>query len=287
VKRLARRAVTRVLDLAEERQRALQQTSPATKAALRTLVLRYRELDAAGTLPPVWETGLRVFSQFDEDGVLLFLLAAGGLKTQRFVDIGAGDGVWASNTANLALNLGFHGLFVEARTPEIERGRAFYARHPDSKERPPVFAQSFVTRENVDGLVRDAGLDGEIDVLSIDIDGNDYWIWDALTAASPRLVVVEAHTELGLEDVVAPYEASFDWRTAAPGAPLGASPAAFVKLADRLGYRLVGANLYGFNLFFARADVVPQLPAIAVAEVFRHGSYPAELRDAAAAAAHP
>ncbi|MDX6504515.1 MAG: hypothetical protein QOE29_1640, partial [Gaiellaceae bacterium] len=205
MKRLARRVVDRVLELGEERQHRLQQTSPATKIALRTLFLRYREQAGSGALPSVWDTGFRVFSQFDEDGVLLFLLASGGLETRRFVDIGAGDGVWASNCANVALNLGFHGLFVEARSVEVERGRAFYASHPDSRERPPVFVQSFVTREAIDDLVRGAGFEGEIDLLSIDIDGNDYWIWEALTVVSPRLVVVEAHTELGLADSVAPY----------------------------------------------------------------------------------
>jgi hypothetical protein len=280
VKRLARRVVDRVLELGEERQHRLQQTSPATKVALRTLFLRYREQARSGALPSVWDTGFRVFSQFDEDGVLLFLLASGGLETRRFVDIGAGDGVWASNCANVALNLGFHGLFVEARSVEVERGRAFYASHPDSRERPPVFVQSFVTREAIDDLVRGAGFEGEIDLLSIDIDGNDYWIWEALTVVSPRLVVVEAHTELGLADSVAPYDPAFDWHTAAPGTPIGASAAAFVALGERLGYRLVGTNLYGFNLFFARNDVAPDLPSVPIEDVFRHGSYAAGQRGA-------
>jgi len=276
-KHLARGLVERVLELADDRRRLDERTSPATKIAQRSVFLHYRNLVTSGDrLPSVWETGYRVFSQFDEDGVILFCLAVAGIESGKFVDIGAGDGVVSSNTANLALNLGFHGLFVDAREPEIERGRGFYETHSDTRERPPVFVREFVTRENVNDIVRDAGFEGEIDLLSIDIDGNDYWIFDALECARPRLVCIETHTELGLEDFVAPYDSDFDWRRAPPGTRIGASPVATTRLAERLGYRLVGANLYGFNTLYLRGDVVPVdvLPTIDVEELFRHGSYP-------------
>jgi hypothetical protein len=276
-KQLTRGLVDRVLELADERRRLDERTSPATKIAQRSLFLEYRRLVASGDrLPSVWETGYRVFSQFDEDGVILFCLAVAGSGTRKFVDIGAGDGIVSSNTANLALNLGFHGLFVDAREPEVERGRRFYSTHSDSSERPPVFVREFVTRENVNDIVHSAGFEGEIDLLSIDIDGNDYWIFEALECVRPRLVCIETHTELGLEDFVAPYDPDFDWRRAPPGTRIGASPLATTRLAERLGYRLVGANLYGFNTLYLRADVVPVdvLPTIEVEELFRHGSYP-------------
>ena len=283
-KQLARALVERALELADERRRLDDRTSPATKIAQRSLFLEYRRLAASGDrLPSVWETGYRIFSQFDEDGVILFLLAVAGTGTGRFVDIGAGDGVIASNTANLALNLGFHGLFVDAREGEIDRGRRFYAEHPDTRERPPVFVREFVTRESVNDIVRGAGFEGEIDVLSIDIDGNDYWIFEALECVQPRLACIETHTELGLEDFVAPYDPKFDGHRAPPGTRIGASPVATTLLAERLGYRLVGANLYGFNTLYLRADLVPGglLPTIAVEEVFRHASYgPESIRPA-------
>jgi hypothetical protein len=275
-RQLTRELIERVLELADERRRLDERTSPATKIAQRSLFLDYRRLVTSGAgLPSVWETGYRVFSQFDEDGVILFCLAAGGIGTRRFVDIGAGDGVVSSNTANLALNLGFHGLFVDAREVEVERGSRFYATHADTRERPPVFLKEFVTRENVNDIVRDAGFEGEIDLLSIDIDGNDYWIFEALECVRPRLVCIETHTELGLDDFVAPYDPDFDWRRAPPGARIGASAVATTRLAERLGYRLVGANLYGFNTLYLRSDVVPVdvLPTIGVEELFRHGSY--------------
>ena len=280
-KQIVRGLVERVLELADARRRLDERTAPATKIAQRSLFLEYRRLAAAGNhLPSVWETGYRVFSQFDEDGVILFCLALAGTGTRRFVDIGSGDGVISSNTANLALNLGFHGLFVDAQEPEIERGRRFYATHPDTRERPPLFVPGFVTRENVNDIVRGAGFEGEIDLLSIDIDGNDYWILEALDCVQPRLVCVETHTELGLEDFVAPYQADFDWRRAPTGTRIGASPVATTRLAERLGYRLVGANVYGFNTLYLRADLVPVdvLPTIEVEELLRHASYGHEWR---------
>jgi hypothetical protein len=274
-KQLARGMVERVLQLSDERRLLDEKTSPATKIALRSLLHSYQRLVAAGDpLPSIHDSGFRVFSQFDEDGVILYLLGAGGIGTRRFVDLGAGDGVYASNCANLALNLGFDGLFIEADAAKAARAQSFYESHPDTRERPPAVVQAFLTRDNVDDHLRNAGFEGEIDLVSIDVDGNDYWLWRSLTCVSPRFVVVEAHTELGREDYVMPYDPGFDWRNAPSGARIGASPAAFLGLADELGYRLVGSNLYGFNLCLARNDVgVGTLPAIGIGELFRHGSY--------------
>jgi hypothetical protein len=251
-----------------------RKTSPATKIALRRIQLDYRSRVLSGQpLPAIWDTGFRVFSEFDEDGVTLFLLSVDGSNSRRFVDIGAGDGVFASNTANLALNLGFHGLLIDANGSLVERGRRFYARHPDTMLQPPAFVHAAVTPDNVNELVRGAGFEGEIDLLSIDIDGNDYWIWEALTCVTPRFVLAEAHTMYGLEDWVMPYQPDFDARSARAGVRIGASPVAMGKLAQRLGYRMVGANLYGFNIFYARNDVAEMLPAIDVEQLFRHVSY--------------
>ena len=262
----------RVAEVLLRRQRLDSATSPATKLALRQLALDYRDRAARGApLPSVADAGFRVFSQFDEDGILHFLLAVTGAATRRFVDIGAGDGLWAGNTANLAFNLGFDGLFVEADERSIERGRRVYATHPDTSLYPPRFVRSMVTRENVNAIVRDAGVAGEVDVLSIDIDGNDYWIWEALDAITPRLVVIESRIELGARGVVQPYAADFRWDHSSQPDLLGASPDALARLGERKGYRLVGANRFGFNLFFVRDDLAPGLlPAVPAESLLSH-----------------
>jgi hypothetical protein len=224
----ARELLRPLLDLGEERRR----TSPATKLGLRTLQHDYGRIAASGApLPSVWDTGLRVFSELDEDGVILFLLAVGGPGTRRFVDIGAGDGLVASNTANLALNLGFRGLHVEGDPTLVRRGRGFYARHPDTTLWPPASVQAMVTPEGVDA--------------------------------------VEAHPGYGLDDYVMPYTEGFDARAVPAGTRIGASAVAMTGLAGRLGYRLVGANVLGFNLFYARDDVALELPVVGVEQMLR------------------
>jgi hypothetical protein len=246
--------------------------SPSTKIALRALYLSYRTAIAEGRpIPGVSETGFRVFSQADEDGIVLFLLAAAQVDRGRFVELGAGDCLAASNCANLALNLGFHGVFVDADAAKIEHGRRLYSTHPDTRAYPPRAIAAFLTRENVNDVVWRAGIEGELDVLSIDVDGNDYWLWEALTCVRPRIVVIEVHTEYRLHDVLAPYRAHFDWRQLPEGEPVGASPVAMTRLAERLGYRLVGGNRYGFNAFYLREDLgVDLVPSVGVEALLRH-----------------
>ena len=93
-------------------------------------------------LPSNLGGGARIFSQFEEDGLLLFLDAVLELENKVFVDIGSSDGI-NSNCANLALNLGWHGLFIDGSSSGIAKGRIYYERHPDTKLYPPVFITCF------------------------------------------------------------------------------------------------------------------------------------------------
>ena len=167
--------VRRLLALASrletEVDKAALGSRPEIKIALRAEFGRIRQAVLEGRpLPRLMDTGFLVYSQNDEDGILLFLLAVCGIGTRRFVDIGAGNCLTASNCANLALNLGFHGLFIEGDARRLHEGRRTYSRHPGSAQYPPAMVEAFVTRENVDTLILDAGFSGAIDVLSIDLD---------------------------------------------------------------------------------------------------------------------
>ena len=271
-RQIARRIVDRVFEVVASQQSILEKTSPSTKIALKSLYLSYRsKVEKGEKLPSVWDLGFRIFSQFDEDGILVFLLAVIGVGPGKFVDIGGGDGIHASNCANLALNFGFHGLFIDKDLEEIEKGERFYRSHPDTRLYPPKFQQTMVDKTNINQVIRDAGFEGEIDVLSIDIDGNDYWVWDALECISPRIVLIETHVEFGMNSIVVPYDKNFSWERGVHPQYLGASPVAMTKLARRLGYRLVGANRFGFNAFYVRNDLGKDLiPEIEVSEVLRH-----------------
>ena len=120
-------------------------------------------------------------------------------------------------------------------------------------------AQAFVTRENIDALIGTNGLSGEIGLLSVDIDGVDYFVWEAIMVVQPALVVVEYNARFGPERAVTvPYDAAFQ-RGAAHSSHIyyGASLAALVGLGKRKGYAFVGANSAGNNAFFVRRDLLP------------------------------
>lgn len=270
--RAARSMLARGLDAAARHGALRERTSPAVKVALKSLYARYRADVAAGRpLPTPFEAGFRIFSQFDEDGIVLLLLAAIGMGPGRFVDLGAGDGIAASNCANLAFNLGFHGLFVDADEASIRRGERAYAHHEDTALWPPIFRHEALTRENVNGVVRESGFAGEIDLLSLDVDGNEYWLWAALECISPRIVVVETHVEFGMRPIVVPYDPGAGLSRGAHPQYAGASPLAMTRLAEQRGYRLVAGNRFGFNAFYVRNDLAPdRLPAIEVEQLLRH-----------------
>jgi len=255
-----------------ERARSDARWSPALKVGLRHLWLYYADRASRGAaIGDASAAGFRIFSQFEEDGITLALLASLGDGPRLFVDIGAGDGVFASNCANLAINLGFHGLFIDGNAALVERGRAVYADHPDTSLYPPVFVNAKVTPATVNDVIASAGFTGEIDFLSIDIDGNDYWVWEALTVIEPRLVLIETHPELGYRSRVAPYAEDPARVDGMPAHFLGASPSAMTAMAARRGYRLVAANRFGFNLFYVREDLAtPMMPGIPSDDLFRH-----------------
>ena len=243
--------------------------SPQVKINQKILYHFYRQAIRQRQRIPLSQTGFRVFSQFEEDGILLYIFAALGISQGTFIDIGAGDGI-NSNCANLAVNSGWRGLFIDGNAESIAKGRAYYAANPDTWAYPPVFVHSFVQRENINDLIRDNGYAGEVDLASIDVDGNDYWIWDALTAAEPRVVIIETHIEFGFNSIVVPYDKDYTYPGKHPHYH-GASPVAMEKLARKKGYRLVGANHYGFNTIYVKNGIGEDfLPAVSVESILAH-----------------
>lgn len=249
-------------------------TSASAKAAMvwMMLELQSRARLEDQPLPLLRDSGFRVFSQFEEDGYLLYLAAVLELEPKIFLDIGAADGI-SSNCANLALNLGWHGLFIEGDPEKIERGKRFYASHPDTNFYPPVFKQAFITAENINEVVSGAGFSGTIGICSIDIDGNDCWVWKALEVVSPAVVVVETQIDFGMRNIAVPYNRGHRYPGKHPDY-YGASVVAMQSLATKKGYRLVGANRFGINLIFVRNDVFPdRVPAVSLESVLRHPRY--------------
>ncbi|MFT4771638.1 MAG: hypothetical protein ACJAZC_001223 [Cryomorphaceae bacterium] len=245
--------------------------NPSVQIGQRQMFLQYREQAGKDELPSISETGFRVFSQFEEDGMLLFIFSVLGMEKKVFVEIGSDDGV-NSNSANLYFNFGWRGLFIDGNPASIKRGKRFFSKYPHSWFYQPKFLCAKVNRENVNELIKNAGITGEIGMLSIDIDGYDYWVWDALEVIQPQVVIIETHNEFGMENIVVPYDPNYSY----PGKhPIyhGASPIAMTKLANKKGYRLVGANELGFNFIFVKNGLADsQIPEVSVESVLTHPS---------------
>lgn len=248
------------------------------------LAAQHRSTATVPLTGPLWEHGFSRYSQTDEDGILLYLFAVLGTTSRTAVEICAGDGT-ECNTANLILNHGWHALLVDGDPANVERSRRFYSRAKQTYVFPPKVVQAWITRASVNDLLVTNGFDGEIDLLSLDLDGVDYWIWEALTVANPRVVVVEYQDILGPDRAwTVPYADDFraDAHSVTNEMPnfAGASLGAFVKLAKSKGYRLVGTNRYGFNAFFVRDDLGQDvLPEIPTAAAFAHPKNIEGMRD--------
>lgn len=215
----------------------------------------------------------QVYSQWGEDGILQHLIRRVPIERRLFVEIGVETYVEA-NTRFLAEHNNWAGLLLEAdavQVAAIRSNRIYWAANLKA-------VTAFVTCENVNDLLAEQGLDGDIGLLSIDVDGNDYWLWEAITAVNPRIVVCEYNSFLGSErPLVVPYAADFR-RSLAHYSWLyyGASLPALAYLAERKGYHLAGTNSAGNNAFFVRRDVGQNVPERSVAESFT----PARFREA-------
>lgn len=243
--------------------------SPSVQIGQRQLYHHYKALSEEKKALPLSETGFRVFSQFEEDGMLLYIFSVLGMTSKTFVEIGCDDGV-NSNSANLYFNFGWNGLFLDGNKKSVKRGIKFFKKYPHNWFYAPKFICDMVTRENVNALIASSGISGEIGLLSIDIDGNDYWVWDAIDVIDPQVVIIETHIEFGMHNIVVPYDPNYCY----PGKhPIynGASPVAMQKLGAKKGYRLVGANAYGANFIFVKNGLAEDvLPEVAVASVLTH-----------------
>ena len=218
------------------------------------------------------DVGFRVYSQHEEDGLLLFVFSLIGTTNKRCVELCAGNGI-ECNTANLILNHRWIGLLFDGKRSNTQTALNFYRRHPDSKYWPPVISNAWITRTNVNSLIERHGFNGEIDLLSLDVDGVDYWLWDSIHCVNPRVVILEINHLWGpTASVTVPYRDDFIAEFSEYGSDYaGASLAAFIKLGRKKGYRLVGTNAIATNAIFIRNDIeCAWLPELAPSACFDH-----------------
>lgn len=248
-----------------------QRNNAPDSGTQKLLMLNYKTFAQNNQLFSFDEIGFCGYSGSTEDGILLYIFALIGTTNHLFVDIGAG-GVGASNTANLVINHGWHGLQIDGNQEALRKAQSIYAKTPSVKHFPPKAVSAFVTTENINSIIQSNGFNGVVDLVSIDIDGNDYWIWETLDCVQPRVVIAEYQPAIKAGHAWAtPYDPKFNHRDYAINQSsddviyAGASLSALNKLAKKKGYRLVGCNVHGFNAFFVKDNVgEDMLPEVSV-----------------------
>jgi hypothetical protein len=208
----------------------------------------------------------KVFSQWGEDGILQHIFRRVAAPKKIFVEFGV-ENYLESNTRFLLVNDNWSGLVIDGSSENVTSIKAddIYWRYNLKAE------TAFITRDNINDLIRRNGIHGDIGLLSIDIDGNDYWVWEAIDCIQPRVVVAEYNYRFGSKRAVTvPYAADFE-RSAAHHSNIyfGASLAALCLLGKRKGYAFVGCNKAGNNAFFLRNEFRPSdIPELTCEEGF-------------------
>lgn len=220
--------------------------------------LSFRSLGIAQLRAQLRRQEQKVFSQNGEDGLLEYIFSQIGMTDRQFVEIGCENGV-ECNTAHLSLVRGWSGLLLDANETYIAQGLTYYRQQLGPAADRVKLRAVWVTRENVNDIVAEY-TQGEIDLLSIDVDGIDYYLWQALTVISPRVVVIEYNGSLDPSwPAVVRYDPAFERFAYHPsGYYHGASLAALAKLAAARGYTLVGCDSQGVNAFFVKQNIAPK-----------------------------
>lgn len=196
----------------------------------------------------------QVFSQWGEDGIIQFLIDNISLNNKTFVEFGV-ETYKQSNTRFLLVNNNWAGLVIDGSDENISIIKNDYTYYNYNLKA----ISAFITTDNINSLLVDNGFSGEIGILSIDLDGNDYWIWDAINVAKPTIVIIEYNYRFGIDIAVTiPYQEDFD-RSKSHHSMIyfGASLKALCLLAERKGYDFVGCCSNGVNAFFIRKDKKP------------------------------
>jgi hypothetical protein len=234
-----------------------------------------RELRRLEDAIPLCQSEFRVFSQFGDDGIIQYSINRLHLPIaeRRFIEFGV-ENYYEANTRFLLLNDNWSGLIMDGSDAYISdvRRESLYWRHDLTA------LARFIRRENINPILEEAGFSGRIGILSIDVDGNDYWIWEALTAVDPAIVIVEYNGIFGSHEAVTiPYQPDFARQNAHYSYLYwGTSLQALSHLAARKGYVWIGCNSAGNNAYFVRSEYadtfyLPSLPQDFVAAKFREG----------------
>lgn len=195
----------------------------------------------------------KIFSQWGEDGIVQHLTKTIEIKNKTFIEFGVED-FFQSNCRFLLMKDNWNGFVIDGSPTNIERLKKsyFYWKHH------LVAIDAFITKENINELLAKSGFGEDLGLLSIDLDGNDYFILEAITFFKPRILICEYNSVFGATRKISiPYEPGFI-RTSKHYSNLywGASLPAMTHVANKKGYSLVGTNTASCNAFYVRNDLL-------------------------------
>ena len=191
-------------------------------------------------------------SQNGEDGIIRYIFSVIGFESRYFVEFGFGAHQF--NSLRLLLHESFEGLLMDGSE---EQCCIFNLSCKKMQLNSVLAVNAFIDVTNLQKLIAQNNVPDEIDFLSIDVDGNDYWLWEILDCINPRVVCIEYNSGIGPDySWSTPYSADFERFSAHPsGFFAGASLKALESLGQRKGYRLVACDSTGTNAFFIRKDI--------------------------------
>jgi hypothetical protein len=239
--------------------RVHQQLETANMLTGKVLAERARYL---GPRRPLRDAEFKVSSQWGGDGIVQYLIEQVRPRSQTFIEFGV-ENYRESNTRFLLMNNNWRGLIIDADPQCIAQVRndEIYWRHDLTA------ITAFITAENINALINDAGFSGSVGILSVDIDGNDYWVWEKIDVVDPDIVIIEYNSVFGPHRAVSiPYDPAFLRQNVHPSYLFwGCSLAALCLLGERKGYVFVGCDSNGNNAYFVKAsraeNLVPLTPA--------------------------
>ncbi len=205
--------------------------------------------------------GFKVYSQNDEDGIIEEIFNRIKTTNKTFIEFGVQNGL--ESNCHYLLHKGWNGLWMEGNKKAVNEIRKLFKKPIDDKRLTVV--NDFITKDNINTLIEKEGkVSGEIDFLSIDIDGNDYWIFEAIQCINPRVVAIEYNAKFPPNfEWIMEYDPKHIWQQ---DDNHGASLKSLELLGIKLGYQLVGTNIMGINAFFVKENLANDLfvkPAIA------------------------
>jgi hypothetical protein len=227
---------------------------------------RVRSMEVVSSLQ---EVEFKVTSQWGEDGIIDWLIERANIPSgsHTFIEFGV-ETYRESNTRFLLQNRNWRGFIMDGSGSMEKAALAdgLYSKYSLAAR------QAFITRENINDLLASSGLGREIGLLSVDLDGNDYWIWEAIDAVSPIICICEYNAVFGdIHPISVPYDPKF-FLTSAHYSHLywGASIAALRSLASKKGYRFVGTTLAGNDAFFVREDFAKEFVDTSLLQIQAH-----------------